>query len=195
MLYLVNWHNAAQLKSSKIVLSKSIFYVKNQPIKKKNIEEYQFRKPFLLKRKKNSNQSLILFLFVTKARPNFGRCCIMSTYKRHNVWVNKTETNWSSDTLLWFVLFFLTQTLQHFHWSPFFFLFFLIKASYFWIPKVYTKKWANFRLSNHLSKIQIFRINSLLFITGQNWRNAFRRGNSWRKIWLGSSQWHFVTSP
>ena len=79
--------------------------------------------------------------------------------------------------------------------KPILFSFFLIKASYFWIPKVYTKKWANFRLSNHSSKIQIFRINSLLFITGQNWRNAFRRGNFWRKIWLGSSQWHFVTSP
>ena len=124
LLYFVNWHSARASKSAKIVLSKSIFYVKNQPIKKKILKNINLGNHFFLKEKKNSNQSLILFLFVTKARPNFGRCCIMSTYKRHNVWVNKTETNWSSDTLLWFVLFFLTQTLQHFHWSPFFFLFF-----------------------------------------------------------------------
>ena len=35
----------------------------------------------------------------------------------NNVWVKKTETNWRSDTLLWFVSFFLTQTLdaRHIH--------------------------------------------------------------------------------
>ena len=31
MLYFVNWRNAAQLNSANIFLSKSIFYVKNQP--------------------------------------------------------------------------------------------------------------------------------------------------------------------
>ena len=37
-------------------------------------------------------------------------------YWKINVWVKKTETNCSSDTLLWFVsVFFLTQTLRWFH--------------------------------------------------------------------------------
>ena len=54
MLYFANWRNAAKLKGAKIVLSKSIFYVKINQIKKKIIEEYQFRRPFFAKRK-NSN--------------------------------------------------------------------------------------------------------------------------------------------
>ena len=48
LLYLVNWHSARASKSAKIVLSKSIFYVKNQ-LKKNFIQEYQFRRPFFVK--------------------------------------------------------------------------------------------------------------------------------------------------
>ena len=51
LLYFVNWHSVRASKSAKIVLSKSIFYVKNQPnfFKKKFIEEYQFRRTFFVK--------------------------------------------------------------------------------------------------------------------------------------------------
>ena len=36
LLYFVNWHSARVSKSAKIVLSKSIFFVKNQSNLKKN---------------------------------------------------------------------------------------------------------------------------------------------------------------
>ena len=61
MLYFV-----AQLKSDEIVLSKSIFYVKNQPdfFQKIFIKENQFGRPFFVKRKKKSNFNLKIRLLL-----------------------------------------------------------------------------------------------------------------------------------
>ena len=81
LLYFVNWHSARASKSAKIVLSKSIFYVKNQPnfFKKKLSKNINLGEHFWLK----TFFSRLNFwtTLISKIRPNFCRPHTMSIYK------------------------------------------------------------------------------------------------------------------
>ena len=82
LLYFVNWHSARASKSAKIVLSKSIFYVKNQPnfFKKKiSSKNINLGDHFLLK----TFFSRLNFwtTLLSKIRPNFCRPHTMSIHK------------------------------------------------------------------------------------------------------------------
>ena len=72
-LYFENTGSTSLSKSAKIVLSKSIFYVKNRRnfFKKKIIQEYQFRRPFF-KKTFFSNSNFWTTLF-SKIMPYFWR--------------------------------------------------------------------------------------------------------------------------
>ena len=82
LLYFVNWHSARASKSAKIVLSKPIFYVKNQPNffeKKNSSKNINLGEHFLLK----TFFSRLNFwtTLLSKIRPNFCRPHTMSIHK------------------------------------------------------------------------------------------------------------------
>ena len=98
LLYFVNWHSARASKSAKIVLSKSIFYVKNQPnfFKKKSSKNINLGDPFLLK----TFFSRLNFwtTLLSKIRPNFCRPHSMSIQKIQQF--NLTSVDFWAKTLL-----------------------------------------------------------------------------------------------
>ena len=91
MLYFVNWRNAAMLKSAEIILSKSIFYVKNQPILNLFFSLKNINLGHHLK-KKFSNFNFLSILLL-KLGPIFGGATLRQ-FTKYNIFLEAHSFFW-----------------------------------------------------------------------------------------------------
>ena len=85
MLYFVNWRNAAQLNSANIFLSKSIFYVKNQPTFSISFFHWKISILTIFCSKKKSNFNFKTYLLLGPILDR-AKLCQFTKYIQHFSW-------------------------------------------------------------------------------------------------------------